>query len=125
MHLRDEGELAALAVYEPHRSGRYNFVELKCVHTRKHDGHEPHLLRHLKNHLGRVRFSYILYQADKEQVRAYNGRNFFVIEYDLLPADVKERMPHKAGTVCMKFLLKDWQKNRFDLVKKPFGYQKS
>ena len=51
--------------------------------------------------------------------------NFYIIDYNKLPIEVKERMPKKDGSICMKFLLPNWRKNRFDLVRKPTGYLES
>ena len=55
----------------------------------------------------------------------FNIYRFFEIDYDLLPGDVKQCMPPEPGKVCMKLLLRDWDKNRFDLVRKPVGYPES
>ena len=46
-------------------------------------------MRILKDHLGNVRFSYILFQAKAEEVEAYNSRNFFQIQHAKLPDDVR------------------------------------
>ena len=126
IQLCDGDEVKALAVYKENRGGRCNFVELKCVHTVQQDHKlEGHMIRNTKDHLSNLRYSYILSQIHADFVPKYNALDFFAIEYDLLPVDVKERMPQKAGTVCMKFLLPNWQKNRYDLVHKPVGYPPS
>ena len=58
-------------------------------------------------------------------VPAYERIKFFEIDYNLLPIEVKERMPRKPGSVCMKYLLPNWQRNRYDLIRKPIGYDPS
>ena len=55
-------------------------------------------------------------------VKAFEKINFYVVDYNKLPIEVRERMPKKEGSICMKFLLPNWRKNRFDLIKKPVGY---
>ena len=126
MHLCEGNIVKAAIVYREHRGGRCNFAELKSVVTAE-PGHglEKHLIRNSKDHLGNMRYSYILFQAHKQMVPAFEKTNFFPIEYDRLPADVKERMPYKEGSVCMKFLLPKWQSNRYDLVQMPTGYPAS
>ena len=126
MHLRESEQLKAVKTYEEFRTYRCNFVELKGVDLdNPSQVHEDHLLRNLKDHLGNVRFSYILYQAPVELVKNYNAQGFFKIEYDHLPDDVKECIPQKPNSVCMKFLLRNWQKDRFDLLRKPTHYPPS
>ena len=61
-------------------------------------------------------YSYILTWVSKAMVRTYEALDFFVIEHGLLHEDVKEFIPMQQDRVCMKFLLPDWMKNRFDLV---------
>ena len=58
-------------------------------------------------------------------VQAFEKMNFFVIDYMRLPYEVREAMPQKADTVCMKYLLPNWQKNRYDLIRVPTGYDGS
>ena len=68
MHLSDENEaIKALSIYKEFRTGRSNFVELKCIHVDEiNQGHEIHLIRNLAEHLGNVRYSYVLYQAQED-----------------------------------------------------------
>ena len=58
-------------------------------------------------------------------VRAFEKINFFIIDYMRLPYEVREAMPQKADTVCMKYLLPNWQKNRYDLIRVPTLYDRS
>ena len=124
MHLSDAADkVKALSVYEKFRILRCNFVELKCIHIcEQNKDHELHLVRHLMRHLGCQRYSYVLFQAHKELVKVYNAFDFFVIDHGKLPDDVKECMPLKDGRVCMKYLLPNWRKNRYDLLRKPTHY---
>ena len=41
-------------------------------------------------------------------VLAFEKINFFVIDYMRLPYEVREAMPQKSDTVCMKYLLPNW-----------------
>ena len=127
MHLKEGDDIKALAVYEEYRGDRVNFAELKCIHTTNedHQENERHLMRLFKEHLGNVRFSYLIYQAREEELGAYNDLYFYAITYSELPNDVKKCMPLIPGRVCMKFLLPDWQTNRHDLTRKPVGYPES
>ena len=67
MHLRDEEEdnqIKALAIYKENRVGRANFAELKflCPNLMMTKSTtKKHLFRNLKDHLGNMRYSYILY----------------------------------------------------------------
>ena len=67
-------------------------------------------------------FSYVLFQAHRIMVKTFEKINFYVVDYNKLPIEVKERMPQIEGSICMKFLLPKWRKNRFDLIRKPVGY---
>ena len=119
MHLCDGELVIALAIYRGNRykSRTCNFAELKCVYTTDPGrGLEQHLVRNLKWHLRDMLYSYILTWVSKAMVRTYEAQDFFVIEYGLLHEDVKEFIPMQQDRVCMKFLLPDWMKNRFDLV---------
>ena len=70
-------------MYREHRGGRVNFVELKLVVTAEPtQGHEKHLVRILKSHLGNLNFSYILIQVHRLMVDAYEKSLFYKIDYN-------------------------------------------
>ena len=128
MHLCEGNFIKAAAAYQEHRGGRCNFAELKTITTTEKEsayGAHKHLIRNLEDHLGNVRFSYILFQAHPKMVRTFERSNYFVVDYNKLPNDVKERMPQKEDSVCMKFFLPKWKEDRFDLIGDPVGYPKS
>ena len=126
MQLCEDDEVKVLSIYKENRGGRCNFAELKCVHSAQADHElEDHLFRNLKVHLGNLRYSYLLSWVHKDFVGKYNALDFFAIKHELLPDDVKVLMPYKEDYICMKHLLRDWDKNRFDLLYKPFGYPAS
>ena len=58
-------------------------------------------------------------------VDTYIALDFFPIEHAKLPEDVRECMPLMEDRVCMKFLLPEWQKNRYDLLDSPLEYPDS
>ena len=83
MNLIEGPKIKAASVYREHRGDRLNFVEMKLIVTDEPDeGHEKHLVRILKGHLGNMHFSYILIQVHRQMVDAYEKSLFFKIDYN-------------------------------------------